>query len=101
MSTLQHFNQLTPAEAERLSLLMEECGEVIQIIGKIQRHGYSSSHPDNPGVSNATLLAEEIGHVIAAKELILCAGDISALRVSNSYEAKTRGYQSKKYLHHQ
>ena len=33
------FNGLTPAEAERLALLMEECGEVVQIIGKVLRHG--------------------------------------------------------------
>ena len=26
----EHFNQLTPAEAERLALLAEECGEVMQ-----------------------------------------------------------------------
>ena len=34
-----HFNNLTPGEAERLAILAEECGEVIQIIGKILRHG--------------------------------------------------------------
>jgi hypothetical protein len=36
------FNQLTDAEAERLALLAEECGEVVQVIGKILRHGYES-----------------------------------------------------------
>jgi hypothetical protein len=41
----QHFNGLTPAEAERLALLAEECGEVIQAIGKVLRHGYESRHP--------------------------------------------------------
>lgn len=46
----EHFNGLTPAEAERLAMLSEECGEVIQIIGKILRHGYDSYHPDDqPG----------------------------------------------------
>lgn len=42
----QHFNRLTPAQAERLAMLAEECGEVIQIVGKILRHGYDSWHPD-------------------------------------------------------
>jgi NTP pyrophosphatase (non-canonical NTP hydrolase) len=41
-----HFNGLSPAEAERLAMLAEECGEVIQVIGKILRHGYDSYHPD-------------------------------------------------------
>lgn len=34
------FNGLSPAEVERLALLAEECGEVIQTVGKILRHGY-------------------------------------------------------------
>lgn len=36
------FNQLTPAQAERLAMLAEECG-------KILRHGYDSYHPDQQG----------------------------------------------------
>lgn len=54
----QHFNQLTPAEAERLALLAEECGEVIQAIGKILRHGYESRHPDG-GPTNREALERE------------------------------------------
>ncbi len=42
-----HFNRLTPAEAERLAMLAEEAAEVIQIVGKILRHGYASYHPDD------------------------------------------------------
>ena len=44
----EHFNKLTPAEDERLAMLAEECAEVIQIVSKIQRHGYDSWHPDDP-----------------------------------------------------
>ena len=36
-----HFNKLTPAQAERLAILIEECGEVIQAATKILRHGYT------------------------------------------------------------
>jgi NTP pyrophosphatase (non-canonical NTP hydrolase) len=60
-----HFNQLTPAEAERLAMLAEECGEVIQVIGKILRHGYDSYHPANPRVTNRDLLAKELRDVNA------------------------------------
>ena len=42
-----HFNGLTPAEAERLAMLAEEAAEVIQAVGKILRHGYASYHPDD------------------------------------------------------
>lgn len=60
-----HFNKLTPAQAERLAMLAEECGEVIQIVGKILRHGYDSYHPVNPRVSNRDLLAKELRDVNA------------------------------------
>ncbi|OAN76675.1 hypothetical protein A8B82_14850 [Sulfitobacter sp. EhC04] len=60
-----HFNNLTPAEAERLAMLAEECAEVIQIVGKILRHGYDSHHPDNPATDNRDLLAKEITDVAA------------------------------------
>jgi hypothetical protein len=61
----RHVNQLTAAEAERLAMLAEECAEVIQVIGKILRHGYDSYHPDNSTVSNRDLLAKEATQVVA------------------------------------
>ena len=61
----EHFNGLTPAEAERLAMLVEECSEVIQIAGKILRHGYDSRHPDNPSETNRDLLAHELADVDA------------------------------------
>lgn len=55
-----HFNELTPAQMERLAILSEECGEVIQIIGKILRHGYDSCNPfgANPETNREGLLRE-------------------------------------------
>lgn len=35
----ESFNKLTPAEAERLALLSEECAEVIMAIGKFSVTG--------------------------------------------------------------
>ena len=37
-----HFNGLSESEQERLSILIEECGEVVQAACKILRHGYES-----------------------------------------------------------
>jgi len=45
MSDEKHFNGLSPAEAERLALLAEECGEVVQAVCKVLRHGYESTNP--------------------------------------------------------
>ena len=60
-----HFNGLTPAEAERLAMLAEECGEVIQMVGKILRHGYDSYHPSDPTTTNRHLLIAELRDVNA------------------------------------
>lgn len=63
--TENHFNNLSPECAEALALLSEECGELIQAIGKIQRHGLWSEHPDS-GIPNQHTLTREIGDVLAA-----------------------------------
>lgn len=60
-----HFNHLPPDQAEALALLAEECGELVQIIGKILRHGLDSHHPDT-GDNNVELLQKEVGDVLAA-----------------------------------
>jgi NTP pyrophosphatase (non-canonical NTP hydrolase) len=62
---MTHFNNLTPAQAERLAMLAEECGEVIQVVGKILRHGYDSYHPANPSVTNRMLLGQELTDLYA------------------------------------
>jgi NTP pyrophosphatase (non-canonical NTP hydrolase) len=65
----EHFNGLSPQAAEMFALLIEECGEVIQVCGKILRHGYTSHHPVS-GATNSELLHKELGDVLAAVELL-------------------------------
>lgn len=75
---MKHFNELTAAEAERPAILAEECGEIVQVIGKILRHGYKSSHPmDSGGTTNAELLEKEIGDFEAIMGLMVIAKDIN------------------------
>lgn len=93
----RHFNGLTPAEAERLALLAEEAGEVIQAVGKILRHGYESGHPDG-GDSNRDALARELGHVHFAMDILVAAADLSAALIYESTAAKRDAVQQ--YLHH-
>jgi NTP pyrophosphatase (non-canonical NTP hydrolase) len=93
----QHFNGLTPAEAERLALLAEECGEVIQAIGKVLRHGYESRHP-NGGPTNREALEKEIGDVHHATIRMGNAGDISGNAVLRHADDKEKNVA--KYLHH-
>lgn len=95
---MTHFNQLTPAEAERLACLAEECGEVVQAIGKILRHGYDSRHP-NGGPDNRCSLERECGDVLATIDLFANAGDLTATRLEQFRTAKHES--RKKYFHHQ
>ena len=94
---MTHFNKITPAEAERLAMLAEECGEVIQIVGKILRHGYDSYHPVNPRVSNRDLLAKELRDVNA----VLMAMGRKELREYSVQDVIGVWERKLQYTHHQ
>lgn len=91
-----HFNDLTPAEAERLALLMEECGEVVHACAKVLRHGYGSRHPVTDE-GNREAVEKEIGDVLAVVQLMEKAGDVSGLRYYRQEKLKNVSA----YLHHQ
>ncbi|MDA8251100.1 MAG: hypothetical protein M0Z28_18280 [Rhodospirillales bacterium] len=95
--TTAHFNGLTPGEAERLALLMEECAEVQQVIGKILRHGYSRCHP-NGGPDNRALLERELGDLDAARALLIKAHDITEHSID--LHARVKLGRVGEYLHH-
>ena len=93
----KHFNSLTPAEAERLAMLAEECAEVIQIVGKILRHGYESRHPDG-GPNNRSILEREITDLMAVSSAMVNCADFRAPTPA----AITTTWQKKLYYaHHQ
>lgn len=97
---IAHFNGLTPAEAERLAILAEECGEVVQAIGKILRHGYDSYHPDYPnGGNNRSLLEKEIGDLSAAIDIMRWERDIRDQGVHDAADRKLK--RIGQWLHHQ
>jgi len=93
-----HFNGLTPAEAERLAMLAEEAAEVVLIVGKILRHGYESYHPDDPTTTNRELLRQEITDFMGVKWAMVGYDDIDTTtheQVKAAWEKKLR------YAHHQ
>jgi NTP pyrophosphatase (non-canonical NTP hydrolase) len=95
-----HFNGLTPAQDERLAVLMEECAEVIKAAAKIQRHGYHSWNPDVVGATtNRDDLAREVADVMAAISLLTQAEDIEVGNLNKHSEYKIQ--KLKKYTHHQ
>lgn len=95
---MEHFNELTPAETERLVLVMEEASEVVQACAKILRHGYESAHPSG-GPTNRYDLCKELGHLDNATRMMFVAGDISEGHAIES--ARVKGETIGRYLHHQ
>lgn len=66
----------TPAEAELLVFLNEECAEVAQRTTKALRFGLEERQPGQ-GLSNAARLANELGDLLEVVDLALRAGLIS------------------------
>jgi NTP pyrophosphatase (non-canonical NTP hydrolase) len=92
-----NFNQLSPAETERLAMLAEEAGEVVQTVGKILRHGYETHHPDTPDVMNRELLTNEVRDFIAVVALMAQSTDLPL-----GFEVTEENIQRRlNYTHHQ
>lgn len=98
MPEMPFSSRLTNAEEERLVLLAEESGEIVQAVMKILRHGYASrgpapldqrsgtADPNAPrlGITNRSQLEHELGHHKHIIEMMLAACDI---REENIQEA--------------
>lgn len=96
--TEKHFNGLTPAEAERLAMLSEEAGEIVQAVGKILRHGYESTHPAG-GPTNREALLHEIHDIRVIISMMSARNDIDLRTMRAEY---MEHYNAKaKYMHHQ
>lgn len=96
------FNGLTDAQAERLSMLSEEAGEVVQAIGKILRHGYvATDHNQSPPVKhdNGAELAIELGQLIGIVDQMVMDGDLQWMVLAKAREKKWP--DSLPYTHHQ
>lgn len=89
---------LSPGEIERLAMLAEECSEIVQMVGKILRHGYHSYHPDRPSISNMALLERELGDLEAVVRLMAKRGDMSMSLVTAARISKME--RAEQYLHY-
>lgn len=98
MSIEEYKNTVTPFEEERIALLIEECGEVIQACGKILRHGFNTKYPnDETGISNRMVLEKEIGDVLNALSLMLSNDDVNNSNIDMFKRAKVSKLNS--FLH--
>lgn len=79
-------------------MLSEECGEVVQIIGKILRHGYESYHPDDEEKTpNREHLSNEVADLWSIVCLMLAKGDFAM----TDEQVLETGLRKMKYTHHQ
>lgn len=93
---------LSPAEAERLEMLIEECAEVIKACTKTLRHGYGSYNPTLPVERQSTNKDDLVHEMVDVQALIWVMeqrGDvelpIAHKRLQERWEQKLR------YTHHQ
>lgn len=82
------YTQLSPAEIERLALLAEEAGEVVQAVGKILRRGYRRGHPRIKERTNRMHLEEELGNFSNAVNMMTNAGDVSKASIVAAFREK-------------
>jgi len=74
---MSNINNLSDAELERLSILMEEMAESQQMISKVIRFRYLSHHPkDINKITNKERLEEELGHVLNIINMICNSNDL-------------------------
>ena len=96
----EHFSNLSPEIQERLAILAEECAEVIQVVGKILRHGMYSCSPVNPPQpTNQALLEKELGDLKWILALMIVNDDVSLNEIDVFMQKKQEKAQP--YLHHQ
>lgn len=76
------------AELERISILGEECGEIVQAIGKVMRHGWTATMDMGPELemqfNNRSDLEREIGNLYAAVDMMAEAGDLDMAKISDA-----------------
>jgi len=78
---------IDPQISETLTILQEECAEVIQTISKVFRFGFSDCYPDN-GAPNNVKLECEIGDTLAMIDILIEKGVVNSLSVNEAKLAK-------------
>ena len=90
-------NGLNDAQTERLALLAEEAAEVIQVVGKILRHGWESRHPTKDLGTNKERLESELGDMAVIVGLLAHHDEVNLDSIGDASEDKFRRIQ--KHLH--
>jgi len=80
---------LRPAQVERLVMLIERCGEVSVMAGKVLRYGYNGTSP-RTGLPNQMVLERKVGGLLAMIDLMARTGDarLREVRTSRDWASK-------------
>ena len=87
----ENFNALTPEQTESLSILAEECAEVVQAVTKILRHGLLGTMPDNLSCGvydNMSVLRGELADVVVAAAVVSHVFCLSATEMNHRIDDK-------------
>ncbi len=96
------YNKLTDAEAERLDILTEEAGEIVQAASKVKRHGYASFNPfQEPPETNRQALEREIGDLMGILDVMIADGDLDHMQISDARAKKVTSIRLGRWTHHQ
>jgi NTP pyrophosphatase (non-canonical NTP hydrolase) len=69
---------------EALTILQEECGELVQVISKIRRFGINDTSVKN----KREWLAQELGDVAAMIDILIDQGHVTADTIEQAKQAK-------------
>ena len=78
---------VAPNIPEVLSILQEECAEVIQAVSKVQRFGVLAHHPHRT-TTNKQELEEELGDLLAMIEILTQTGYLDQANIQLATQAK-------------
>lgn len=73
---------------KNLTILQEECAEIVQVVSKIRRFGMDCYHPKKEGVTNRDHLVQEMGDVVALMGIVCATEDITWASVLRAAEEK-------------
>ena len=90
--------KISCAERERLTILAEECSEIIQVVAKILRHGWTPVK-NEIRYDNRTDLEKEIGHVQNILRMMIENGDLNPSSIIKFQNIKHVDIQQ--YLYYQ
>jgi len=88
---------LSPAAAERIAMLMEEAGEVVQACGKILRHGMFNHHPVSGEKNNYSLVKEIRDFMAVANQVVVLD---TLLDMPTQEDCKGVWLHKQRYMHH-